>query len=783
MSFGFYTGLRGMNAARLGMELVGHNIANLNTPGFSRQQALQSSAFPMQLLGGFQIGTGADISTVRRIVDERLDARIRTQNGLFGKALVDNRRMSEIEGVLAEPGDDGMSGLLNSFFGSIGKLRSDAGSRALRGAAIQDARSVTDGFNLLAQRYTSLREDSFPEVEGEVENANLEIQHIADLNAQIISLEANGHQANDLRDEREASIKRLSELVDVRVVTKTNGSADVMAAGHLVVSSGRGAKLVAARGKDGSTEVRVGDTGSALDVRQGRLAGLLHAEGGVLPDLLERLDGLARSLILETNRVHTTGVPRNGPMTSLVSDNHAIDGDDDGRYDDELLEAAGFPFDVKGGDLWVAVSDLDTGDVTRTRLAIDPRSMTLGDLATAISDIDHLDAHVDPSGRLRIKAETGWGFDFSGRLDPSPASKGTFGGASASLGGGVGGPFDLSTPMAFQVAVDGGAATTITLSPTDFRSSPEVPADELAKVLTGKFKAASLGLEAVAVGNHLSLVATSTGTASSLAATDGAGSPLAALGIPTGVTASGRASGLEVEVQGSYTGKGNGHLRFVAESSGTVGVDPQVLVGVYREDGTKLTTIDVGRGHDPLDAIDLGDGIQVFIKHGSISQADGDQFAVDTLADSDTSDVLVALGLNGFFSGSGAADIAVSERLLADPDALSAGLVGTQGDAGNLARLAALRERTLEGLGGHTLESFYDGVAADVGFETRKSEDLLQSEATLMGFLENERESISGVNLDEEMVELVKYQQAFQASARFISQMSEMTDVLINLGR
>ena len=139
--------------------------------------------------------------------------------------------------------------------------------------------------------------------------------------------------------------------------------------------------------------------------------------------------------------------------------------------------------------------------------------------------------------------------------------------------------------------------------------------------------------------------------------------------------------------------------------------------------------------------------------------------------------------MNAFFIGSSAADIEVSEALLASPDRLSAGLSSASGDAGNLARLVDLRNRDIEDLATNTMEDFYSDLVGDIGFETAAARDALLAQDQLLAQLQSDRESISGVNIDEEMVDMLKYQKSYEAAARFISVAQEMTDTLINLGR
>ena len=139
--------------------------------------------------------------------------------------------------------------------------------------------------------------------------------------------------------------------------------------------------------------------------------------------------------------------------------------------------------------------------------------------------------------------------------------------------------------------------------------------------------------------------------------------------------------------------------------------------------------------------------------------------------------------MNAFFLGSTAADMRVHEELQSNPDRLAAGTGPASGDAGNLMRLVGLRDRDLTSLDSNTIEDFYADLVGDLGFDTAAARGALDAQAQLLGQLEADRESVSGVNIDEEMVDLLKYQQSYEAAARFISVAQEMTEVLINLGR
>jgi flagellar hook-associated protein 1 FlgK len=262
----------------------------------------------------------------------------------------------------------------------------------------------------------------------------------------------------------------------------------------------------------------------------------------------------------------------------------------------------------------------------------------------------------------------------------------------------------------------------------------------------------------------------------------GAGTVLTRLGMPT-TTATGRDTAIRVEVEGSYTGATNDRFTFVPESDGVIGQTRNLRVRVLDSAGQLVTTLAVGDNYEPGQPLDLGNGIKVKLGAGSISASAGNTFAVDGLADSDTSDLLVATGTNVFFLGSNASDITVNPELSSNPDRLAAGLGAASGDSGNLMRMGALRQRKLDSLDANTIEDFYADIVGDVGFQAAAANSTLASQQTLLSQLQNDRDSVSGVNIDEEMLDMQKYQQSYQAAARFLSVAQQMTDTLINLGR
>lgn len=774
--FGLGAGLKALSAARLGIQTAGHNVANANTPGFSRQRVLLASSQPFFIGAGLQMGTGVDVDSIGRVVDRSLSSRVNLQIGILSSAELEFNRMSEVEGLFGEP-DNGLSGGLADLFGSFGALQSDPADAALRGGAVQSAASLADSLNLLRSRLGNVADSTSAEVRTLTDQLNTKARRIAAINSQIGAVEASGAIANDLRDQRDLLAQEIAGIADVRAVERSTGSLDILIGGHLLVSGDRTSPVSVRDNAAGRPTVY--GSSQALNISSGQLGSLLNRGTGAIDGLISRLDGMARNMALEFNRVHSTGVPASGPFRTLTASLGVEDTDFDGTRGDELLNRTGLPFDIVEGDLYVNVTNQSTGDIVRTRVAIDPAAMTLNDLAAAIDSIDNLAANVDPTGRLRVQAVSGHAFDFSPRLDQNPNTFGAFGGTNPTLGSGGQGPFDLSTatfPQTFTVDVDG-TLESVTLNQSDFVTIGAVTADELAAAINDDLTNATAQSE----GGRLVIRSNAAGSTAQLQMIDGAGSPLSAVGMALG-PATGQAQGVNVELSGAYTGADNRVLSFVPDADGEIGVTAGLTVGVFDQNGVRVGTLDVGDQYNG-EPLEVGDGIQVSFSQGTISSTNNQAVGFDALADSDTSDVLAALGLNTLFVGDTADTLAVDPRLLANSDAFASSLTSAEGDGGNIERLLGIRDLDFEGLGDTSIENFYGDVVTSLGFDVQAAETTVRAEYTLMAHVQQQRDAVSGVNIDEEMVDIVRHQQAFEAAARFVSTVQEMTSTLINLGR
>ena len=403
--------------------------------------------------------------------------------------------------------------------------------------------------------------------------------------------------------------------------------------------------------------------------------------------------------------------------------------------------------------------------------------MTIGELVDAFNDVPGLSAGIDPSGHLRLSADVGTRFDFARGLDTSPDALGSFGGARASIGSGGEGPFALASGDTLTLTGPAGPYT-VTFVPTDFAEITQASAEEIAAVINADPGTAANGLQARTVGGQLVLQSIAEGSTTSFEVT--AGSALGALGLTPGTTVTGHDTAVTVTLTGSYEGAGNRDLTFRPTVDGEIGTTPGLQVEVFDANGSLVKTLDVGAGYQPGSEIELVDGVRVSFGLGTLSATHNDAFDATFVAASDSSDVLVALGLGSFFEGTGLADIAVRSDIAADPSRLATSDDGSPGDNGALLRLLALQESVASELG-TSFGEFYGSVVGDVGFQIQSTEKSLELESFLVDSLVARRQQVSGVNMDEELVDMIRFEQAFGAAAQFIQVVNSLNDEILNL--
>lgn len=317
---------RSLSTQRIGTEVAGHNLANVNNPAYSRQRVEFESSISIPSAFGPQ-GTGAGVSVVRQLRDGLLDRQIQNETSVRGwleaqqQALqyaqanlgqeID-RQASGAEGSAAAGSVGGQHGLSESiadFFNGWQSLSTNPTSSAERQVLLLKAQNLATQFGQVATRLDEVHASLNESLGVEVDNANQLLADIAKLNEQITSAEVGGRgSANDLRDVRQKRLEDLAQLVKFNGVTQKNGAVDIVVDGQTLVSGGVVAdKLEAYDPGDGAISLRLESSGVPVSLTSGKLQGIMEGRDGALAELRSEVDQLAVQLISRVNQVHAGG--------------------------------------------------------------------------------------------------------------------------------------------------------------------------------------------------------------------------------------------------------------------------------------------------------------------------------------------------------------------------------------------------------------------------------------------------------------------------------------------
>jgi flagellar hook-associated protein 1 FlgK len=307
---------RALASHQRALDVTGHNVANVNTPGFTRQEVVLASVPPPGSLSRFATpllaGGGVRVASLRQARDVFLDRQLRQarQSSAEWQARADF--WSQVEAVFPEPSDVGLGELLARFWNAWQEVSLNPESLAARTSLVQQAQVLTDALRQAAQRLDQVRQHLDAVATGHVERVNQIARELASVNVQIARLEVSGQAALDLRDHREQLLAELEELADVTYSEADTGELLVYLQGRELVGPGGRSTEVAVGLGPGGLHTFTWPDGEGLVVRRGALSAVLGERDTQLPELQGRLDRVAQSLIEQVNDLHDDGYDLDG---------------------------------------------------------------------------------------------------------------------------------------------------------------------------------------------------------------------------------------------------------------------------------------------------------------------------------------------------------------------------------------------------------------------------------------------------------------------------------------
>jgi flagellar hook-associated protein 1 len=318
--YGLQTSLRGLLAQQRLIDTTGHNIANASTKGYSRQEATLVAAPALEIPSGgiaggagAHIGAGVDVQAFRRIRDQFIDLQYRGQNTNLGEWSARAGALDQAEGALSEPGENGINQQLSEFWNAWSDL---SNANTDRGAAarnvVEKGIALTDAIKQVRSQIDMVKSQTYAEY-SDVAGPNGEVaqiaKNVAELNDTIKRYITTGDIPNDLLDQRDLLLDKLSEFGQVSVDAQADGTINVSFVDK--VASGTTYPVVT-----GSTATWAGPPAGDAWSPGGRLGGLLDASkpGGTLDGYVGTLDTIAGNLVTAVNTAYngtffTAGTP------------------------------------------------------------------------------------------------------------------------------------------------------------------------------------------------------------------------------------------------------------------------------------------------------------------------------------------------------------------------------------------------------------------------------------------------------------------------------------------
>ncbi|NLJ78918.1 MAG: flagellar hook-associated protein FlgK [Tissierellia bacterium] len=312
---GLYISVSGINANKKALDTVSHNIANVNNPNYVRQSAIHSERSSTRDETGFPRGTGVNTQNIRQIRDEFLDIKLRREMATFGYHSTKSEILNQVETIFNEISSSGLQNVMDEFWDGWAELYKEPDSLTIRGIVHENAVAFTTTVNHISTQLRDLQFELNKEMLNKANEVNTLLAKMAEFNSHIKRIEGYGPHvsANDFRDERNAVLDRLAELIPITHYENQYGEEVVSLFGKDLVSSGGFSPVDIELNSKGHGEIYWSDTGGSIDLKGlGELGGYIDARDSVVVEYQERLNILVERLGEAINEIHMSGKDLHG---------------------------------------------------------------------------------------------------------------------------------------------------------------------------------------------------------------------------------------------------------------------------------------------------------------------------------------------------------------------------------------------------------------------------------------------------------------------------------------
>ena len=404
-------GLTGLKASKISLKTTGHNLANVNTEGFSRQRLLQTSNNPVIKEGLIQ-GTGTRTVKVSRISDENVEKNLRNATSKYNFHNERKFSLSQVEDIFNEVDREGLNQIVTRFFNSFRELAVQPENVTVRSVVRDNAVMVVEDIHRIRQTLNNISRNLDKKAEHVVEEINQLMNQISTMNQKIQILEVSNQETGDYRDMRDLAVKRLSENFDIHTYTDNNGQFNVAIRNvGTIISGPKFQKLSTTRVNRSQS---LNDTANSLDIffserpdqsltgkfKGGRLSSLMKVRNEDIQRLQKSIDDIAFNLVSSVNAIHERGFVNRTIQMNQDENTPAMQ--------DSKGKTTGIKFfraleDKQDAGMKIELSEDVLADLTNIVTALEPNSPGDNRVSIAISKIQHQKIFDDGNATLEEK--------------------------------------------------------------------------------------------------------------------------------------------------------------------------------------------------------------------------------------------------------------------------------------------------------------------------------------------------------------------------------------------
>lgn len=294
------------------LDVTGHNISNVNTPGYTRQVISNSSAF-YQKLGQsgngklMQLGYGVDVQEIKQYRDEFLDKKFKKENTELGYWASRYSSIEELETIFSDNSEDGLQTVMNNFWNSWEHLSKPTGGLTARSMVKENAIAFVETVKNMDNMLVNFRRSKDKEITENISRVNEIAKKIAGLNLEISKMESHGVIANDLRDERNYLIDELSGKAKIQIIV--GNSINISLEGRMLVEGSRYEQIdtIPDTGNSGFVQLAWSGENKKLELSGGSIMALFESRDVLVKGFRDKLNEFVKGIAAEVNGIHITG--------------------------------------------------------------------------------------------------------------------------------------------------------------------------------------------------------------------------------------------------------------------------------------------------------------------------------------------------------------------------------------------------------------------------------------------------------------------------------------------